>query len=187
MLSIIMFMLSGLFLLYYCILLFLFPLKFCQPFWFCSQINVLVIGWWEWVYGMYSLNKQHLMTRLAKFKLCWNFFLDIKLSLLLYPFFRNPAQAGTCGCVVVLIENWGWEYWKAESSCCLCSFACVLPGSSSFPTTFSLLGNAPKPTYFPLSNNNSVTFLLSYLPSFELLLCTLFSDWCIHWAGESVL
>lgn len=125
--------------------------------------------------------------KVGKIQTLLEFFLDIKLSLLLYPFFRNPAQAGTCGCVVVLIENWGWEYWKAESSCCLCSFACVLPGSSSFPTTFSLLGNAPKPTYFPLSNNNSVTFLLSYLPSFELLLCTLFSDWCIHWAGESVL
>lgn len=106
MLSIIMFILSDLFLLYYCILLFLFPLKFCKPFcrhrvWLCSQMNVLV--WWEWVYGMYSWNKQHLMTRLGKFKLFCNFFfLDTRLSLLLCPFFRHQTQAGTCRCVVVL-------------------------------------------------------------------------------------
>lgn len=137
-------------------------------------MKVLVIGWWEWVYGMYCLNKQHLMTTLAKFKLFCSFFsLDTRLSLLLYPFFRHPTQAGTCGCVVVLSiyapdRKVRLRILKTECGCCLCSFACLLPGSSSLQTTFLLLGNAPKPTYFPLNNNNPPTFLLSYLPSLVL-------------------
>lgn len=127
MLSIVMFMLSELFLLYFFILLSLFPLKFCKPFcthrvWLCSQMKVLVIGWWEWVYGMYCLNKQHLMARLAKVKLfCIFFSLGTRLSLLLYPFFRHLTQADTCGCVVVfsiytpdrkvrlrILKSWEW-------------------------------------------------------------------------------
>lgn len=59
--------------------------------------------------GMSIWNVQFEQTALddkvGKIQTLLEFFLDIKLSLLLYPFFRNPAQAGTCGCVVVLIEN----------------------------------------------------------------------------------
>lgn len=120
------------------------------------------------------------------------FSLDTRLSLLLYPFFRHPTQAGTCGYMVVLsiytadrkvrlrtLKSWEWLLFMQ-----LC---CLLPGSSSFPVTFSLLGNAPKPTYFPLNNNNPATFLLSYLPSFGLLPCISFSELCVHWTRESVL
>lgn len=147
-----------------------------------------------WLMGVNILNVLFEQTALddevGKFKLFCNFSLDTRLSLLLYPFFRCPSHVSVwwwCWAFTHQIEKWGWGYWKSESGCCLCSFACLLPGSSSLPATFSLLGNAPKPTYFPLNNNNPVIFLLSYLPSLELLPCTSFSEWCVHWARESVI